>query len=97
MALSPQQIAGQTSVLCKFIKPDYDSAFGSAGEFFKNTGLDSSLANLSNYAGLLGPVSKSYKLVPISSAPIDIKHSHIESMHIEKTHMDNIVQCMVIN
>jgi hypothetical protein len=73
MALSPQQIAGQTSVLCKFIKPDYDSAFGSAGEFFKNTGLDSSLANLSNYAGLLGPVSKSYKLVPISSAPIDIK------------------------
>lgn len=83
MALTPQQITGQSSVLCRFVKPDYDSSLGRISEFNINTEGDnikdkigsffSSLGTMSNYAGLLGPVSKSYKLEPISSAPIDIK------------------------
>jgi len=80
MALSPQQIAGQTSVLCRFVKPDYDSAISNLnisaeGNSFgeKASSLFKSLGNMSNFAGLLGPVSKSYKIEPISSSPIDIK------------------------
>lgn len=83
MALTPQQIAGQTSVLCRFIKPDYAN---SVTDTFKTVKDDfsaasgvlnsvQSLTNMGNYAGLLGPVSKSYKIEPISSSPIDIKQN----------------------
>lgn len=81
MALTPQQIVGQTSVLCRFLKPDYDGWGGvissSVVETFTSAFDDGfqSLSNMGNYAGLLGPVSKSYKLEPISSAPIDIKQN----------------------
>ena len=83
MASSQQQIVGQSSVLFKFEIPSYDD-YGGAGRVYQagkeligsvidwargtnNTG------PTTPFAGLLGPSSKAPRLIPISSAPIDIK------------------------
>jgi hypothetical protein len=80
---SQQQIPSQSSVLFKFEVPNYDDGIAGLnrlnGEFAAMA--NDKLSGTSNagittpFAGLLGPSSKAPKLVPISSAPIDIKNN----------------------
>lgn len=81
---SQQQIVSQSSVLFKFEVPSYDDYAGvgrmwESGKELGNIGLDlisgtNNTGPASPFAGLLGPSSKAPKLIPSSSAPIDIKN-----------------------
>ena len=81
---SQQQIVSQSSVLFKFEVPSY-SDFGGANRLYQGgkelLGSFKDWRNGTNntgptspFAGLLGPSSKAPKLIPSSSAPIDIKN-----------------------
>jgi hypothetical protein len=80
---SQQQIVSQSSVLFAFEVPNYDDGIAGLnrlnGEFAamaKDNFNGTSNAGITTpFAGLLGPSSKAPKLVPISSAPIDIKNN----------------------
>ena len=80
---SQQQIVSQSSVLFKFEVPNYDDGIAGSNRVFnsefvamaKDKDNGTSNAGITTpFAGLLGPSSKAPKLVPISSAPIDIKN-----------------------
>jgi hypothetical protein len=83
MASSQQQIVGQSSVLFKFEIPSYDDYGGvgrvyQAGKELIGSAIDkvngtNNTGPTTPFAGLLGPSSKAPRLIPISSAPIDIK------------------------
>lgn len=81
---SQQQIVSQSSVLFKFEIPSYDDyagvsrvingvsdLFGSAVDKVNGT---NNTGPTTPFAGLLGPSSKAPRLIPSSSAPIDIKN-----------------------
>ena len=80
---SQQQIVSQNSVLFKFEVPSYDDNAGISRLGNLVTESFSIIKDLGNgtndtgpsspFAGLLGPTSKAPKLIPSSSAPIDIK------------------------
>lgn len=80
---SQQQIVRQASVLFEFEIPNYTDALGVGrvvreGANFANAAWDkingtNNAGPTTPFAGLLGPSSKAPRLVPRSSAPIDIK------------------------
>lgn len=72
---SQSQIVSQSSVLFKFEVPSYTDNTGdrivrAGNQLFSSNNTGPS----SPFAGLLGPTSKAPKLIPTSSAPIDIKN-----------------------